>query len=125
MPLTGENTRYKIRQLQTQMQGIDHNRLETENKLMKDYLQAGEDIRKYKEQIDLTQNNVSLMNENVAIFQERFKAGQYNANDLNLQELDLLKEKNALLKQQADLVLKKIEKLNFSGHLNEYIRFLD
>ena len=107
MPLTGENTRYKVRQLQTQMQGIDHNRLETENKLMKDYLQAGEDIRKYKEQIDLTQNNVSLMNENVAIFQERFKAGQYNANNLNLQELDLLKEKNALLKQQADLVLKK------------------
>lgn len=125
MPLTGENTRYKVRQLQTQMQGIDHNRVETENKLMKDYLQAGEDIRKYKEQIDLTQNNVTLMDENVAIFQERFKAGQYNANDLNLQELDLLKEKNALLKLQADLVLKKIEKLNFSGNLNEYIQSLD
>lgn len=125
MPLTGENTRYKVRQLQTQIQGIDHNRLETENKLMKDYLQAGEDIRKYKEQIDLTQNNVTLMDENVVIFQERFKAGQYNANDLNLQELDLLKEKNALLKLQADLVLKKIEKLNFSGNLNEYIRSLD
>ncbi|MEN5232932.1 TolC family protein [Sphingobacterium faecium] len=125
MPLTGENTRYKVRQLQTQMQGIDHNRSETENKLMKDYLQAGEDIRKYKEQIDLTQNNVTLMDENVAIFQERFKAGQYNANDLNLQELDLLKEKNALLKLQADLVLKKIDKINFSGNLNEYIQSLD
>lgn len=125
MPLTGENTRYKVRQLQTQIQGIDHNRLDTENKLMKDYLQAGEDIGKYKEQIDLIQNNVTLMDENVAIFQERFKAGQYNASDLNLQELDLLKEKNTLLKIQADLVLKKIERLNFSGNLNEYIKSLD
>lgn len=73
MPLTGENIRYKVRQLQAQMQGIDHSRLETENKLMKDYFQASEDIRKYKEQIDLIQNNVTLMDENVVVFQDRSK----------------------------------------------------
>lgn len=125
MPLLGENTRYKVRQLQTQMQGITYNRSETENKLMKDYLQASEDIRKYKEQIDLTADNVELMNENVSIFQERFTSGQYNASDLNLQELDLLKEKNALLKLQADLILKQIEQLNFSGNLNEFVKRLN
>lgn len=125
MPLLGENTRYKVRQLQSQMQGVVHNRSETESKLTRDYLQAGEDIRKYKEQIDLTEDNVMLMNENVIIFQERFTAGQYNASDLNLQELDLLKEKSSLLKQQADLILKQIERLNFSGNLNEYIKALN
>lgn len=121
MPLLGENTRYKARQLQTQMHGMSHNRSETENKLMKDYMQATEDIRKYREQVNLTRDNVALMNENTIIFQERFSAGQYNANDLNLQELDLLKEKNSLLKQQADLILKQIEQLNFSGNLNEFV----
>ncbi|MDF2516737.1 MAG: hypothetical protein K0R59_2033 [Sphingobacterium sp.] len=124
MPLLGENTRYKVQQLQTQMQGVTHNRSETENKLMKDYLQTSEDIRKYKEQIVLTADNVALMNENVIIFQERFMSGQYNASDLNLQELDLLKEKNGLLKQQADLILKQIEQLNFSGNLNEFVKGL-
>jgi len=125
MPLLGENTRYKVRQMQAQMEGVTHNRIETENKLMKDYLQASEDIRKYKEQIDLTADNVVLMNENVIIFQERFTAGQYNASDLNLQELDLLKEKNSLLKLQADLILKQIEQLNFSGNLNMFVKGLD
>lgn len=125
MPLLGENIRYKIKQLQTQVQGITYNRSETQHKLMKDYLQAGEDILKYKEQIELTTDNVSLMNENVILFQERFTAGQYNASDLNLQELDLLKEKNSLLKQQADLILKQIEQLNYSGNLNEFVRMLD
>lgn len=125
MPLSGENTRYKVRQLQAQMQGVAHNRTETENKLMKDYLQAGEDIRKFREQLNLAVNNVALMTENISIFQQRFTAGQYNASDLNLQELDLLKEKNSLLKQQADLILKQIEQLNFSGNLNGFIRGLD
>ena len=125
MPLLGENTRYKVRQLQTQMQGISHNRSETQNKLMKDYLQADEDIRKFREQIEIAADNVTLMNENVIIFQERFAAGQYNASDLNIQELDLLKEKNSLLKLKADLILKQIEHLNFSGDLNEYIGALD
>lgn len=55
------------------MQGIDHNRLETENKMMKGYLKAGEDIRKYKEQIDFIQNNVTLMDENMIVFQGRSK----------------------------------------------------
>lgn len=64
------------------------------------------------------------MTQNVIIFQERFIAGQYNASDLNLQELDLLKEKNSLLKQQADLILKQIEQLNFSGNLNEFLKKL-
>lgn len=121
MPLLGENTRYKVQQLQSQILGVTYNRSETENKLMKDYLQAGEDIRKYREQIILTKGNVALMNENVIIFQERFTSGQYNASDLNLQELDLLKEKNVLLKQQADLILKQIEQLNFSGNLSEFL----
>ena len=125
MPLLGENTRYKVRQLQMQIQGITYNRTETENKLMRDYLQAGEDIRKYKEQIDLTADNVMLMNENVTLFQERFTAGQYNASELNLQELDLLKEKNNLYKQQTDLLLKQIEQLISSGNLNEFIKRLD
>lgn len=125
MPLLGENTRYKVKQLQTQIQGITHNCSETQHKLMKDYMQAGEDIRKYIEQIELTTDNVILMNENVILFQERFTAGQYNASDLNLQELDLLKEKNNLLKQQADLILKQIEQLNYSGNLNEFVKRLD
>lgn len=124
MPLLGENTRYTVKQLETQVQGITHNRSETQNKLMKDYLQASEDIRKFKEQIYITTDNVILMTQNVIIFQERFTAGQYNASDLNLQELDLLKEKNSLLKQQADLILKQIEQLNFSGNLNEFLKKL-
>lgn len=122
MPLLGENTRYKVGQLQAQMQGIAYNRSETKNKLIKDYLQAGEDIRKIREQIAITMDNVKLMNENVIIFQERFTVGQYNASDLNLQELDLLKEKNTLLKKQADLILKQIEQLNFSGNLDEFVK---
>lgn len=125
MPLLGENTRYKVKQLQTQVQGVTHNLTEMQHKLMKDYLQAGEDIRKYNEQIDLTSGSVTLMNENVILFQERFTAGQYNASDLNLQELDLLKEKNSLLRQQADLILKQIEQLNYSGNLNEFVKRLD
>lgn len=125
IPLLGENTRYKLKQLQTQVQGITHNRSETQHKLMKDYLQAGEDILKFKEQIELTTDNVTLMYENVILFQERFTAGQYNASDLNLQELDLLKEKNSLLKQQAELILKQIEQLNYSGNLNQFVKMLD
>lgn len=125
MPLLGENIRYRIRQMQRQMQGLDYNRKETENKLIKSYAQANEDIGKYKEQITLSQSNVNLMIENVAIFQERFNGGQSNASDLNLQELDLLKEKSSLLKQQADLILKQIERVNSSGNLNVFIKGLN
>lgn len=121
MPLLGENTGNKIKQLQSQTKGIEYSREEIKNKLSKDFWQANQDIEKYKEQIILTQNNVVLMTENVTLFQERFLGGQYNANDLNLQELDLLKEKTSLLKQQADLINKEIERLNFSGNLDVFI----
>lgn len=124
MPLLGGNTRYKIRELKSQIQGADYNRGETENKLTKDYLQAGEDIKKYKQQIQIGQQNVGLMKENVSIFQDRFNSGQYSANDLNVQELDLLKEQNSLLKQQADLINKEIERLKASGNITKFIKNL-
>lgn len=121
MPLTGENVRNRSKQYETQAKRIDLDRSETQNKLIKDYLQAKEDVKKYQEQVRLNESNVALYTENVALFQSRFNAGQYSAGDLNLQGLDLLKERNNLLQAKSDQISSQIDALKASGNLTNFV----
>jgi outer membrane protein TolC len=122
--LSGENTSSRIKQLETQTKTIDFNREDLKAKRYTDFWQANEDIKKLKDQIQLDESNVSLMTENVTIYQDRFSAGQLIVNDLNLQELDLQREKTNLLKQKADLINLEIQRLNISGNLDGFIQKL-
>ena len=122
--LSGENTSSKIKQLENQSKIIDFNRDDLKAKRNKDFLQTNEDIRKMKEQFQLDESNVTLMTENVTIYQDRFAAGQFSATDLNLQELNLQREKTNLSKQKADLINLEIQQLNTSGNLDNFIQKL-
>ena len=122
--LSGENTSSKLKQLETQAKTIDFNREDLRAKRYKDFWQTGEDIKKAKEQIQLSESNVGLLSENVSIYQDRFSAGQLTVNDLNLQELDLQHEKTNMLKQKADLINLRIQRINTSGNLNSFIQKL-
>ena len=122
--LSGENTSSRIKQLENQSRTIDYNRDDLKAKRNNDFLQANEDIKKMKEQIQLDESNVNLMTENVSIYQDRFAAGQFNATDLNLQELNLQREKTNFSKQKADLVNLEIQQLNTSGNMDVFIQQL-
>jgi outer membrane protein TolC len=123
MPLMpGESTSSKVKQLKEQTKITRSDKQEIRNQLRKDYLVAEEEIAQTKLEIFMARMNEELMTENLTIYRERFDAGKIDAGDLNLQELDLQKERANLSKLQATLVIRQVEQLNAAGNLN---RFLD
>lgn len=118
--LLGESKTYRRSQLHTQLAIVGHDRRQLDNQLQKDQLLAEADIRFQREQLEITAANVQLLEENVALYQARFAQGQLNAYDLNNQELDLQQEKNKLVRQEAALVQKQIERLYVSGNVRRF-----
>lgn len=126
MPLIpGESTSSKVKQLKEQTKITRYDREDLIDELKKDYLVAGADIARAKEDILMARANVELMTENFVIYRQRFEAGKIEAGDLNLQELDLQKETANLSKLRATLMTKQIEQLNAAGNLNPFLDLID
>jgi outer membrane protein len=122
MPLMpGESTSSKVKHLKEQTKITRFDREDLISQMKKDYLVAGEEIAQAKEDILTAMANVNLMAENFTIYRERFDAGKIDASDLNLQELDLQKEKTGLSKLNATLMIKQVEQLNAAGNLNRFL----
>jgi outer membrane protein TolC len=123
MPLMpGESTSSKVKQLKEQTKITRSDKEELISQMKKDYLVAGADIAQAKEEIASALANVELMSENLTIYRERFDAGKIEAGDLNLQELDLQKERANLSKLKATLMTKQVEQMNASGNLDLFLQ---
>lgn len=122
MPLlSGESTSSKVKQLKEQSKMNRFDKEELTNQLKKDYLTAATEIAQNKEEIASAERNVDLMKENLAIYKERFEAGQIDASDLNLQELDLQQETTKMASLKATRITQLIEQLNASGNLRKFV----
>ena len=123
MPLMpGESTSSKVKQLKEQTKITRSDKEELISQMKKDYLVAGADITQAKDEIATARANIELMSENLTIYRERFDAGKIEAGDLNLQELDLQKERANLSKQKASLMTKQVEQLYAAGNLNRFLQ---
>lgn len=119
--LSSEMPGNKAKQWQTQSKILEFEKEELANKLEKDLWQANEDIKQYKDEMSILEQNIVLMKENVSLLQERFGSGLINANELNLQELELQLENNKLLQVKSNLYNKCMERIYNAGGLNEFV----
>lgn len=120
--LNGENKMNRLKQLSLQKNSVDLQIVEQEELTKKNQFALEEDIRVYRQQLLLTNENIELMKENLQIFLERYEAGKIEANEINSMEIDLQKE---IIKQQEtrlQLVKSQLERLYISGNLEQIVR---
>lgn len=122
--LSGTSTRNKEKQLILETKGIK-SRLEDEIELVNNTsLRIAEEIRQIGYQVDISKENILLLEENIFLNQIRFEKGQINAYDLLTDEIDLQKEMSKFSEKSAELVQKQIELINNSGALSIFLNDL-
>lgn len=112
-----ESTVNEGKQLQLELLKLNHEKSELKSSLHRDMLQVDIEIEQLAAELNYASNNCDLLKENVALFQERFAAGQYAAGDLNGEEANLQKALSKLKRLEADLAESKIRRLHIAGIL--------
>ncbi len=122
--ISGDNTRNRINQLRLEARSIQAQIDDEKARIINNGLRLSEEIGQLEYQLAVSEQNASLLDENINLFQDRFAKGQINAYDLINQEIDLQKERANINEQRARLLDKKIEMITNSGYLGSFLNDL-
>lgn len=101
--LMGENKSNKISQFQSQIKSLEFQKQEELNLTEKNRQSAIQEISILKDQEKNFSKNISLLKENITLYNERLQAGQETFTNLNLEEIDYQKETQRLNNVKNDI----------------------
>ena len=115
--ITGENKNNRIRQIRLQEESMNLTISDRLKSIISSNMQLAEEISKLEYQLEILQQNVSLLSQNAEIYREKYGQGQVNAAFLLDQDILLSKETSTMNETRAQLTYKKIELIFNSGML--------
>jgi len=122
--LSGDNTRSRISQLRLEARGIQERIEDEKARIVNNGLRLSEEISQLEYLLAVSEQNASLLEENITIYQNLFTKGQVTAYDLINREVDLQKEHARINEQRARILDKKLEMITNSGYLQSFLNDL-
>ena len=107
------------KQLKKQLTVVENQKEEYKSQKNKDILQNSNTIERLQKEIAFAEKNISLLKENLDIYQARLQTGQLEASELNTQESALQKALVQHLQLKEQLNKTFMDRLYISGNLLE------
>lgn len=111
-------------QLQEQLFILDSQKEELKAQKRRELLQINVETQRLSDEIKFIKYSLSLLQENIKLYQERLLNGQFAASELNIQEAELQKLSNQVKQLHEQLNTTLIERLYITGELSNRIKSL-
>jgi outer membrane protein TolC len=122
LPLTGdESTRSQINQLRLREESFRNRLTDERNRIISNVLTLKEEIARLRDDVAISETNKDLLEDNISLFQERYRSGQVSNYDLINQELDLSREEAALKEVRTMLINKLFELIKETGMTDVFL----